>query len=329
MADNSLSLLFLNHADVAELLDIPLTLSAVRDAFIAEAQGQVNLGPAAPMPVTEQGWLMAMPAVLQSEDVAGVKWLGYYQREQNDITPSSWGNLLVLNNTTDGLPFALLDCTDITALRTAGGHAVVAAQALARQDARKLSVLGTGSQAEAGIRAFDAAFLLERITVYSRSKINRARLVARLAPSLRSTLVAAETPEQLAYEADILLTCSGAIQPVIQAEWLAPGITVVAVSAFRDLDPRFSNLADAWYLGNKTSDWKHIVELPEFAPHVDATRVDGTLGEILLGRIPGRTSQEQRILFTHMGMGALDVAVGNRVYQKARATGKGQTLHLA
>jgi ornithine cyclodeaminase/alanine dehydrogenase-like protein (mu-crystallin family) len=322
-------LLFLNHQEVASLLSIELVLDAVRQTFIGEAKQQLDLGPAAPMPVSEQGWLMAMPAALRDEQVAGVKWLGYFNRAAGDATPTSWANILVLNRIGDGLPFAFLDCTEITSMRTAGGHAVVAAQALARSDAKTLAVLGTGVQAAAGIRAFDASFNLEQITVYSRSPRSREKLVAELAKDLRASISAVDDPETLARSGDILLTCSAASQPVLREQWIAPGTTVVAVSAFHDLDPALAHAADRWFLGNRTSDVAHILEEPKFADQLDARDVRGTIGEVLAGRIAGRTSADERVLFTHMGMGALDVAVGYRLYQQALAQGRGQKLRLA
>jgi ornithine cyclodeaminase/alanine dehydrogenase-like protein (mu-crystallin family) len=324
-----LDVLVLSHEEVAALLDTRLVLEATREVFIAEAQGLMGLGPAAPMPVSAQGWLMAMPGTLSAQGVAGVKWGGYYERDQADPTPTNWGNILLLNRVADGLPYALLECTDITAWRTAGGHAVFGALTLARKDASRLAVLGTGVQAEAGIRAFDEVFDLSQITVYSRSAAHRDAFVERLSPDLRAPLKAVSDPRLLAEDADILLTCSSAETPVISAEWITPGTTVVAVSAFHDLDPALTNRVDKWFLGNATSDVEHIIELPKFKADVDASNVTGTIGEVLTEKIVGREHDDEIILFSHMGMGTLDVALGAKLYERARAKGLGTTLRLA
>ncbi|MDR1088014.1 MAG: ornithine cyclodeaminase family protein [Coriobacteriales bacterium] len=321
-------LLFLNHDEVAGLLSVELVLDAVQTVLLEEARGKLTAGPATPMTVSSDGWLMAMPASLTTEGVAGVKWLGYFERAQGSRIPTSWGSLLILNHINNGLPYALLDATDITAHRTAGGHAVVAAQALARADANSLAILGTGVQAKAGIIAFDKVFELERIIVYSRTRAHLEQFVKRFDGIVRAKLVAAESPETLVRQADILLTCSAATSPVIRAEWIKPGTTVIAVSAFHDLDPGLASLVDRWYLGNRTSDWEHIVEYPEFANKLRGQQVSGTLGEVLSGKVPGREHDGQRILFTHMGMGALDLAVGDRVYKRALERGAGQRLRL-
>jgi ornithine cyclodeaminase/alanine dehydrogenase-like protein (mu-crystallin family) len=111
-------------------------------------------------------------------------------------------------------------------------------------------------------------------------------------------------------------------------QWLAPGATVLAMSAFNDLDPAFASKADRWFLGNRTSDVAHIVEA--FAEGgVSAEDVSGTLGELLVGKVGGRKSDEERILYTHMGMGAHDIAVGALLCEQASAKGIGQHLKLA
>ena len=67
---------------------------------------------------------------------------------------------------------------------------------------------------------------------------------------------------------------------------------------------------------------------PDFKDKLDETNVYATLGEIVCGQKPGRETDHQTILYTHMGMGSLDVAVGHRMMEKAIAQGKGQRLRL-
>ena len=326
---DKVELLCLNSQEVHRLLDVSLILEAVREALVSEATGNLSLGPAAPMPTDSRGWLMAMPAALKDSGLAGVKWLGYYQREAADKTPTSWGNILILNSATSGLPYALLDCTEITAQRTAGGHALVAAQALANHQAKRLAVLGSGAQARAGILNFDATLDLQHITVYSCSAKHRQALVEELAGQLRASISAASSPEELTKDANLILTCSSATEPVVMAENIRPGATVLAVSAFHDLDPAITARADKWFLGNRSSDMSHIVSPPAFVEHLDSRKICGTLGEVLLSRVSGREHDKQIILYTHMGMGALDVAVGQKIYKRALAEGLGQKIRLA
>jgi len=324
-------ILFLSHDEVASLLCVTEVVDAVQGVFLADAGGGLALGPGAPMPVSDAGWLMSMPAAVLADGVAGVKWLGYYNRPEGSPLPTTWGNVLVLSHTETGLPFAVMDCTEITNMRTAGGHAAVAARALARAGSRTLGVIGAGAQALAGIRAFDAVFDLDRIRVYSRTEETRGALVAGFAAegSLRAQLEGVPSAEAACEGADLLLTCSTSETPVVQAAWIPEGCTVTAVSSFFDLDPAFSAEADKWVLGQAQADGAHIAHSPRFAGKVCASCVYGSLGEILAGKKPGRESDKERILFTHMGMAAHDVAVGLRVYEKAVERNLGTVLRLA
>lgn len=327
--NTEVNILFLDKKTVDSLLDFPMVVKAVEETFLADGHGRLTVEPVEPMPVGEKGGLLAMPSYLPDLGVAGVKWLGYFRREVGSSLPASWGNILILNHDETGLPFAILDCTSITAYRTAGGHAVAGAKQLAKKNSRVLGVLGSGAQGYAGIRSFDQAFDLSLIKVYARTKASREECQRALAPELRATLQAVDTPEELVRDADILLTASSSREIVIKAEWIPAGCTVTAVSAFGDLDPAFSKSADQWFIGQSKADGAHIVHSPRYAGQLDEADVKGTLGELLTGKVPGRTNEEERILFSHMGMGALDVAVGKVVYERAVAGGLGLRLRLA
>jgi ornithine cyclodeaminase/alanine dehydrogenase-like protein (mu-crystallin family) len=329
LTNNKVDLLFLNAQEVAALISVEDVVFAVEETFRADGRGEIVLGPAEPMPVSKQGWLMAMPAAVASIETAGVKWLGYFDRGKDAPYPTTWGNILILNRTDNGLPFAIMDCTQITAMRTAGGHAVVAAKHLAKKNPKTLGVLGCGAQARAGSRAFDTVFDLEEIRLYAKTPAHAEALAKELSESSRARITVAENASEIAEGADLLLTASSANSTVIREEWIGAGCTVTAVSAFSDLDPALSRKADKWILGKRESDNAHIVRSERFSERLDEADVYGTLGEILAGERTGRDDDTQRILFTHMGMGALDTAVGKRVYDRAIESGSGQWIRLA
>ncbi len=81
-------------------------------------------------------------------------------------------------------------------------------------------------------------------------------------------------------------------------------------------------------LGHKDSDRDEILENALYGPKLSPAGPYGTLGDIVCGKMPGRENEDERIVFTHMGMGALDVAVGCRLVDKAKEMNVGQTLRL-
>ena len=156
----------------AEKLVTPAeVLEVVDETFKALGNGEIF------HPVKEPIWngkenanmILAMPAHLKDKKIIGMKWVNMYTYQQEGI-PSSYGNLLILNHEENGQPYAMIEATPITTMRTAGGHGVVAAQYLARKDSRVLTVVGCGAEGISGIRSFLVAFPgLEELRVCDRS----------------------------------------------------------------------------------------------------------------------------------------------------------------
>jgi len=136
----------------AEKLVTPAeVLEVVDETFKALGNGEIF------HPVKEPIWngkenanmILAMPAHLKDKKIIGMKWVNMYTYQQEGI-PSSYGNLLILNHEENGQPYAMIEATPITTMRTAGGHGVVAAQYLARKDSRVLTVVGCGAEGISG-----------------------------------------------------------------------------------------------------------------------------------------------------------------------------------
>jgi ornithine cyclodeaminase/alanine dehydrogenase-like protein (mu-crystallin family) len=318
----------LNKREVDSLLDYREVVDIVEDVFRMDNAGGLLLGEDGHATFGNSGGMLSMPGCIPKIETGGVKWLGYFNRKSDSPYPTSWGNILILNHSETGLPFAILECTSITVYRTAGGHAVAGAKALARKDSKRLGVVVAGAQGKTGILSFDKAFHLETILLYSKPEEQRNALRNELAPLLRAEIRTVDSAEELVRNSDILLTASGAKDVIVREEWIQKGTTVSAVSAFGDLDVAFGKKADKWFIGQKPADIAHIVKSPRFGGELDENDVKGTLGELLSGRIKGRESDDERILFSHMGMAALDIAVGKRLYDKARAGGVGTELVL-
>lgn len=321
------NLLFLSKQDVDALITPEDVFAAVESVFRSDGQGHVIAPVKELMRAGNGAALFAMPGLLADAGVAGVKWTNFYPHQPQGL-PVCWGHVLILTHTETGQPFAVLDATTITNHRTAGGHTVVAAKYLANPGARTMGVLGCGAQGQSAIRSFDRIFELDRILVHTRTREKFEAFRAQAQDGLRARLDYAATPRELAEQSEILITATTAHEPVIKAEWVPQGAFVGGVYAFHDLDPALSAQADKWVLGHRISDGDEILEHPDLAGKLSSGDVYGTLGEIVCGKLPGRERPEERIVFTHMGMGALDIAIGNRIVEKAEAMGMGQRLRL-
>lgn len=322
-------LLFLNEEDVLRLLTPADAIAAAEDTFYHIGTGEVTVGKMVMMYADSQrkNNFHSMPAILHHKGVSGVKWIDTYSDPLPGY-PFSHGNLVILSDVRTGSPIALVGATNITTMRTAGGHGVVQAQHLANPEPRVLSVFGCGAQAKAGIRGFLEGFpSLRQLRLFNRSRQPMEEVQKHL--SGRIEVVICATPEETVSGSNLILMASGAQSPLLAADQIRPGTTVIGIEGFRDLDPRLGKSADKWYLGYKVPD-TDILESSRLNPGGTLTMDDvfGDMTELLTERIPGREREDEIIVSTHMGMGAHDVSCADTVYRRALERGIGQMLQL-
>ncbi len=320
---------FLSEKNVLSLLTPADAIAAVEDTFLHIGLGDVTLGDIALLHVdaARRNNFHSMPAVLHHKGVGGVKWIPTYSNPLPGY-PFSHGNLVILSDAATGWPLAVVGASNITTMRTAGGHGVVQAKYLCKKNPKVLSVFGCGAQAKAGIRGFLTQFpTLQTIRLFSRSRQPMERLQQELNGQV--DVVLCDAPSAALEGSELVLMASGARQPLVTAEDLRPGMTIVGMEGFRDLDPRITKAADKWYLGHRKAD-SRILESPVLNPNkqLDAADIYADLTEVLTGKIAGRESDEEIIVSTHMGLGAHDVSCAELIYRRAVERGVGQTLLL-
>src|SRR5205814_542499 len=125
---------------------------------------------------------------------------------------------------------AVMDGGSITAIRTAAVSAV-ATDALARQDAAELAVLGAGVQGRSHIEAIAAVRPLRRVRVWSRHREHAEKLAVEATSLLKAPVEPVATAEAAVREADIVATVTASPQPVLQRDWLKQGAHIDAVGS--------------------------------------------------------------------------------------------------
>ncbi len=233
-----------------------------------------------------------------------------------------------------GFPIAVLEASEITAIRTAAASGV-ATRALARADASVLGLVGSGVQARTHLEAMLIARPgLERVRVHSRDAARREAFAEREAERFGIAVEAVATAREAVIGADLVCTTTSAREPVLLGEWLAPGAHVNAVGACvpraRELD------ADAVARSRLYTDCKESLEneagdflLARDEGAVTDEHLVAELGDVLLGRAPGRGSPEEITLFESLGVGVEDVIVADWLARRAREEGVGVDVDLA
>ena len=323
-------LLLLSEDDVRALLTPADAIAAAEDTFYHIGTGDITVGQMALMYAdpAEKNNFHSMPAILHHRGTAGVKWIDTYSAPLPGY-PFSHGDLVVLSDTDSGSPIAIVGATEITTMRTAGGHGVVQAQKLCLPGPEVLTVIGCGAQAQAGIRGFLTGFpSLKQVRLFSKSREPMERVRAEHRD--RAEVVLCGSPAEAVEGSRLILMASGAREPLVTWEMLRPGATVIGIEGFRDLDPAVGKRADKWYLGYKDPD-AYILKSPRLNPghSLGWDDVFGDMTELLTDRILGREREDEIIVSTHMGMGAHDVSCARTVYDRAKAAGRGIRFRLA
>jgi alanine dehydrogenase len=310
-------MLVLTRADVEELLDLDELVGALARAHEELSSGTVSMPPriAAFAP---DGLLGAMPAYLPSAGL-GCKLVSLFPHNTDRPTHQA---AIVLFDPANGSPVALMDGTYITATRTAAA-AALAARLLARPDAKVLAIIGTGVQARSHARAFSHIREWAEIRIAGRDPAKAEALAADLGA------VHAASFEAAVRGADVVAAATHSAEPVVMAEWVAPGTHVSSVgynAPGSELDPALVRASTIVVESRESSFAPPPGGAPELAG-LDQALVS-ELGELVSGERRGRATPIEITLYKSVGVAAQDLAAAALVLAAARARNVGLEFDL-
>lgn len=326
----STPLLVISGADVRQLLPmrdcIGVIEGAMREVSRGGAQLPLRIGC---MPPGTQNALAVMPGYLEQPASIGAKVIAVYPRNAQRGLSSHMG-VVVLFDSIEGLPLAIVDAASITGLRTAAATAV-ATNALASQDAGDLAILGTGEQAAAHLHAMSLVRKLRSIRIWGRSQQKALAFAEREAKPDLPRIELCGTIREAVQGADLICTTTGSREPIVQGEWIAAGAHVNLVGASsataREVDDALV-LRSRFFVDFRGSALAQAGELlgalgPNAARHIQAE-----IGEVLNGSAPGRTDPSDVTVYKSLGIAAQDLAAAHEVYRRARERGLGVRAEL-
>lgn len=318
--------LLLTRSDIAAVLTLDDCIAAVESAFAAHARGETIApgllhgdGIDGEFHIKAGG--LRTPQAVYACKVNG----GFFQNRTRHDLPAIQG-LILLYDATNGVPLAVSESGLITRLRT-GATTAVAAKHFARADASTLTICGAGTQAELQIRAVARVRSLSRVFVWSRDQARAEQLAARLAPELRLPMQATQELAAATHASDIVVTCTPAKQAFLGREHVRPGTFVAAVGADssdkQEIAPDL--LAASAVFADLLEQCAHVGDL-HHALAAGLMRLEdarGELGAVIAGKIPGRRSDDEVIVFDSTGTALQDAAALAAAYDRARAAGRG------
>lgn len=317
-----MSLLVLDQQEVEELLDMEGCIEAMAEALASLARGEVH-DPLRVIvrPEGEDTFLGLMPAHRGgSAPLYSLKTVCVFPDNPQRGLDAHQGTVALFDGKT-GETRAIMNASAITAIRTAAVSAV-ATRLLAREDAREVGILGAGVQARSHLEAMRLVRDFDQIRIFSPTATHAEALAA------ESGVEAVGSAEEAVRDADVVVTATSSVDPVLRREWLKEGAHVNAVGGrpprMRELD--IATVAEsAFYVDRRESaeneafDYRDALE----SGAIGRDHIRGEIGEVLIGAAQGRQSPDELTVFRSLGLAVEDLAAAEYVVRRARERGVG------
>jgi alanine dehydrogenase len=310
----------ITQSDVRRLVSRSDYLGAIEQAFRLSAEGDALAPPPLHIPA-QNGGLHAKGALLRgNRDYVAVKVNSNFPGNSAlGELPTIQGALLLFD-AANGALLAIMDSIEITVMRTAAASAL-AGRLLARQDAHTITICGCGAQAAAQVAALADVRQFRRGFAWDLDEVRAQALASAISERLH---VPFEVPRSLAEAArvsDVIVTCTTACEPFLDETLAPPGVFIAAVGADapakNEIAPTLmasaSVFADVTEQVLDMGDFRHAVA----AGLATADHLRGELADLVSGRVPGRTSEEEIVIFDSTGTAIEDVASAAIVYERA------------
>ncbi|WP_170405451.1 ectoine utilization protein EutC [Ruegeria arenilitoris] len=319
----------LTEADLRKL--VPLDLSAidcVENGFKVLAGGQVAMPPILSMPIADfNGEIDVKTAYVPGLDSFAVKMSpGFFDNPKLGL-PSTSGLMVLFAAKTGMLEALLLDNGYLTDVRTAAAGAV-AARHLARTDARRACVLGSGMQARLQLKSLSLVRPISSATIWARDFAKAQACAAELSAEMGIDVSASEDAEASVSNANIIITTTPSSTPIVRAEWLRPGQHITAMGSDQDhkneLEPECLARVTL-YVPDRQTQTEKMGELRSAIASgvIGADARFAELGDIASGKSAGRQSEDDITIADLTGTGVQDTAIATFARQRAQDAGLG------
>jgi ornithine cyclodeaminase/alanine dehydrogenase-like protein (mu-crystallin family) len=313
--------LYLTEDDVTRLLTMEACIEAVEEAFRQLDAGQASNRPRSRAHV-RGGTLHVLPAASEVWSRMAVKTYA--------STRGGTRFVILLFDLRSSDLLAVIEADRLGQIRT-GAASAVATRHLARADAARLAVIGTGWQARGQVGALAAVRQLLEIRAYGRDRKRLVAFCTEIESGCGVRTVPATSAEEAVRGADIVTTATSSATPVMHGAWLARGMHINAVGSNRtdrrELDEDAVRRADRIIVDSLEQAALEAGDLMVAAEERDTPMARAIeLGALVSGRQAGRMSEKEITLFESLGVGLEDLAAATTLYDLARARGAGRPL---
>ena len=324
-------MLLLSKKDIQKVFTMKDAVEADKEAFTLFSEGKsvvplrTNIG--APK---NDGAFLFMPSYVEDLECSAIKIVNVFPKNIEKGIPTTPAQVLLIDGKT-GVVISVLDGTYVTQLRT-GAASGAAFDVLANPTAKKGALIGTGGQAATQLEAMLAVRDLEEVKVYDINLQRTEEFVEKMNEELASygaRIIAAKSSDEAIEDADMIVTVTPSSKPVFDGNKVKAGATVSCVGSYQphmqEMDSVILQKAGKIYFDSEEAVLSEAGDI--LIPLADGliTKEDftGDLGDVLLGKVVGRETEEEIIVFKTVGIGTQDLVTAKHIYDKAVEQGIG------
>ena len=325
MTHGQQKILVLSAVEVEQLLQMQDCIEVMAEALSTLARGDVHQPLRTVLrPQSAVGIMALMPAYRRGlEPAFGLKTICVFPENPTRGKDAHQGSVMLFSGET-GEVLALMNASAITALRTAAVSAV-ATRELARDDASELAIIGSGVQARTHLMAMSCVRRLKRARVVSRNPDHARQFAAEMQEKFSFIIEPVSSVEAALQGADVIVTATNAREPVINRQWLSPGVHINAIGTFspatREIDSA-TMAAARIFVDRRESTFQEAGDYLLAAKEgvIGPDSIVAEIGEVLIGQEKGRTSPEETTLFKSLGLAIEDLMCAEHLFKRAQET---------
>ena len=324
-------MLYISEKEVRTLLSMPECIDLMETTLGELSKGTVVQQLRSVMMIDGLNMLGYMPAYLQERRAVGAKLTAVFPKNYEKGLPSHPG-IEVIFGTETGKLKAVVDSISITAIRTAAASGA-ATRALARKDASHLAILGAGQQGRTHLEAMCLVRDIKKVTVWDYYWEAAENFAREMREQYGVEIVPCKTVQDAVTGADIICTVTISKVPIISYSWLKSGVHINAVGSWtpdaREIDSETIQRA-SMFVDSKActviESGDYLIPLQDGV--ITEEIIKGNIGDVFLGNIPGRSSDDEITLYNAVGIPVEDLAAADYIYNKALEQGIGVHIDM-
>ena len=321
-------LLYLAESDVEKTLTVAEGVDLAEKGIKADAAGNVT-GSKFYMNVNEDGFIKPFSGYIAGEEYAFVKTFSYFPSNPEKYNRPTTSSMVLLLDSETGLPVCIMEAGWITGLKTAASTAVTTAY-LARPESDTVTIFGAGTLGRLHLKALAERFTLKQAYFVDILPEVAEKCAAELQEELGFSVeaVAMDDRESAISKSDIVFTVTTGSQELVEYAWLKPGAFVARLGSYTEVALDVITKADKLIVDSWTYVSPRIPEIVHLIENEGLTK-EGIYAEwpnIVGGRMPGRESADEIIVYIALGIWGEYAAILPESYRKAVSMGLGIKL---